>query len=157
MWTRFPCRIYLMSEDPDGLKGVNQEKMAKAQQKKYPIIKGYRDQIENKYQWCIAAVPGEKWAKKLFPGLRREASAIEKLWEAILAHLPRVTEDPIAAWQAHNARTCTTALRRTSIQLRHQRRFTIKPPTARISTVGMIPEAQILRRRGIHACGGSCL
>ena len=42
-----PCRIYLMSEDPDGLKGVNQEKMAKAQQKKYPIIKGYRDQIEN--------------------------------------------------------------------------------------------------------------
>ena len=37
-----PCRIYLISEDPDGLKGVNQEKMAKAQQKKYPIIKGYR-------------------------------------------------------------------------------------------------------------------
>ena len=65
-----PCRIYLLSEDPDGLRGVNQEKMAKAQQKKYPIIKGYRDQIENKYQWCIAAVPGVKWAKKLFPELR---------------------------------------------------------------------------------------
>ena len=71
MWTRFPVAIYLMSEDPDGLKGVNQEKMAKAQQKKYPIIKGYRDQIENKYQWCIAAVPGEKWAKKLFPAFVR--------------------------------------------------------------------------------------
>ena len=27
-----PCRIYLLSEDPDGLRGVNQEKMAKAQQ-----------------------------------------------------------------------------------------------------------------------------
>ena len=79
-----PCRIYLISEDPDGLKGVNQEKMAKAQQKKYPIIKGYRDQIENKYQWCIAAVPGEKWAKKLFPNLRA-SQAVEKLWEAILA------------------------------------------------------------------------
>lgn len=65
-----PCRIYLISEDPDGLRGVNQEKMAKSQQAKYPIIKGYRDQIENKYQWCIAAVPGEKWAKKLFPELR---------------------------------------------------------------------------------------
>ena len=35
-----PCRIYLLSEDPDGLRGVDQEKMAKAQQKKYPIIKG---------------------------------------------------------------------------------------------------------------------
>lgn len=32
-----PCRIYLISEDPDGLKGINQEKMAKAQQKRYPI------------------------------------------------------------------------------------------------------------------------
>ena len=41
-----PCRIYLISEDPDGLKGINQEKMAKAQQKRYPIIKPYRDAIE---------------------------------------------------------------------------------------------------------------
>ena len=78
-----PCRIYLISEDPDGLRGVNQEKMAKAQQAKYPIVKGYRDQIENKYQWCIAAVPGEKWAKKLFPELRA-SQAVEKLWDAIL-------------------------------------------------------------------------
>ena len=62
-----PCRIYLLSEDPDGLKGINQEKMAKSQQRLYPVIKKYRDQIENKYQWCIAAVPGAAWAKKLFP------------------------------------------------------------------------------------------
>ena len=72
-----PCRIYLISEDPDGLRGVNQEKMAKAQQAKYPIVKGYRDQIENKYQWCIAAVPGEKWAKKLFPELRASQAVRE--------------------------------------------------------------------------------
>ena len=95
-----PCRIYLLSEDPDGLKGINQEKMAKAQQKRYPIIKPYRDAIENKYQWCIAAVPGKAWAKKLFPELRASA-AVEKLWENILA-CSRVDEDPIAAWEAHN-------------------------------------------------------
>ena len=97
---KIPCRIYIISEDPDGLRGVNQEKMAKAQQKKYPIIKGYRDQIENKYQWCIAAVPGVKWAKKLFPELRA-SQAVEKLWEAIL-HTSRVDDDPVAAWDAHN-------------------------------------------------------
>ena len=51
--------------------------MAKAQQAKYPIVKGYRDQIENKYQWCIAAVPGEKWAKKLFPELRASQAVRE--------------------------------------------------------------------------------
>ena len=34
-----PCRLYIMSEDPDGLKGVNTAKMAKARQMSYPIIK----------------------------------------------------------------------------------------------------------------------
>ena len=62
-----PCRIYLLSEDPDGLKGVNQEKMAKSQQRLYPVIKKYRDQIENKYQWCIAAVPG-RMGQEAVPG-----------------------------------------------------------------------------------------
>lgn len=95
-----PCRIYLLSEDPDGLNGINQEKLAKAQQKKFPIIKGYRDQIENKYQWCIAAVPGAAWAKKLFPKLRT-SQAIEKLWQAIL-QTSRVDDDPILAWEKHN-------------------------------------------------------
>ena len=95
-----PCRIYLISEDPDGLKGINQEKLMKSQQKLYPIIKPYRDKMENKYQWCIAAVPGAAWAKKLFPELRT-SQAIEKLWEAILA-TSRVDDDPITAWESHN-------------------------------------------------------
>ena len=95
-----PCRIYLVSEDPDGLKGVNQEKMNKAMQKRFPIIKPYRDKMENRYQWCIAAVPGEKWAKKVFPGLPK-GKAIEKLWEAIL-FTSRVDDDPVAAWDKHN-------------------------------------------------------
>ena len=96
-----PCRIYLESEDPDGLKGVNMEKEAKARQLRYPIIKPYRDRRENRDQWCIAAVPGIAWAKKVFPGMRASA-AVEKLWEAIL-FTARVTDDPIAAWNAHNA------------------------------------------------------
>ncbi|MBO2517539.1 MAG: peptidase M29 [Clostridiales bacterium] len=95
-----PCRIYLESDDPDGLKGINQGKMTTASQRKYPLIRKYRDQIENKYQWCIAAVPGEKWAKKLFPGLSKH-QAMEKLWEAILS-TSRVNDDPVKAWEEHN-------------------------------------------------------
>ena len=95
-----PCRIYIDSDDPDGLRGINQEKVAKANQKRYPIVKPYRDKMENKYQWCIAAVPGVAWAKKLFPGLAK-GQAIEKLWEAIL-FTSRVTDDPVAAWEEHN-------------------------------------------------------
>ena len=56
--------------------------------------------MEDNYQWCIAAVPGAAWAKKVFPGLSR-GKAVEKLWEAIL-YTSRVTEDPIAEWEAHN-------------------------------------------------------
>lgn len=95
-----PCTIYLSSDDPDGMKGLNQKKDAKAQQKRYPIVKPYYDAMENKQQWCIAAVPGAAWAKKMFPGLRK-GQAMEKLWEAIL-FTSRATDDPIAAWNEHN-------------------------------------------------------
>ena len=96
-----PAMLYLASEDPDGLKGINQAKNSKVSQARYKVIKPYRDAMENKYQWCIAAIPGEKWAKKMFPELSKR-QAMEKLWEAIL-FTSRVTEDPIKAWQEHNA------------------------------------------------------
>lgn len=95
-----PCRIHLISEDPDGLKGVNLEKMAKGRQAVYQVVKPYADQRQNKEQWCIAAVPGAAWAKKVFPDLTR-SQAMEKLWEAILA-TSRVNGDPVAAWEEHN-------------------------------------------------------
>lgn len=59
-----PCRIYLLSEDPDGLRGVNQAKLARGRQGRYAVIKPYRDRMEGRYQWCIAAVPGAAWAKR---------------------------------------------------------------------------------------------
>ena len=96
-----PCKIYLMSEDPDGLAGINQKKYAKAMASRSKLIKPIRNRMENKYQWCIAAVPGKAWAKKVFPG-ERASAAVEKLWEAILS-TSRVDDDPIAAWENHNA------------------------------------------------------
>ena len=100
--TVLPAMIYLESEDPDGLAGVNQQKVAKARQARYPIIKPFRDRMENRYQWVIAAVPGEKWAKKMFPKLSRH-QAVEKLWEAILYTSRADGEDPINDWKKHNA------------------------------------------------------
>ena len=100
---KLPVMIYLESDDPDGLKGINQVKMSKASQARYKVIKPYRDEMENKYQWCIAGVPGAAWAKKVFPGESR-SRAMEKLWEKILI-TARVTEDgdPVDAWNDHNA------------------------------------------------------
>ncbi len=95
-----PCKIYLMSEDPDGLAGINQKKFAAAMASRSKLIKPIRDKMENKYQWCIAAVPGKAWAKKVFPN-EKTNKAVELLWEAIL-DTSRVNEDPVEAWRLHN-------------------------------------------------------
>ena len=131
-----PCTLYLTSEDPDGLKGMNTAKLAKASQLSYPILKPYADQRDGKQQWCIAAVPGAAWARKVFPGMPK-GKAIEKLWEAILA-ASRVNEDPVKAWEAHNAdlKARCDYLNSLGIESLH---YTADNGTD--LTVGMIPEA----------------
>ena len=136
-----PARIHLISEDPDGLKGINMAKVAKARQMSYPILKSYRDRRENKEQWCIAAVPGAAWAKKVFPGLPK-GKAMEKLWEAIL-FTSRVTEDPIKAWDEHNKNLDDRCAYLNSLGIASLH-YTADNGTD--LTVGMIPEAQF--------CGG---
>ena len=132
-----PCRIHLISEDPDGLKGINMAKLARARQLRYPIVKPYHDQLENKEQWCIAAVPGAAWAKKVFPGMRT-GTAMEKLWEAIL-FTSRVTDDPVKAWEAHNADLHDRCAYLNSLHIRSLH-YTAGNGTD--LTVGMIPEGE---------------
>lgn len=95
-----PAMIYLLSEDPDGLNGINREKYALQAQARYKSFKALQDEMENKYQWCIAAVPGLKWAKKMFPECS-DAESIEKLWKAIL-YTSRAEGDAIENWRQHN-------------------------------------------------------
>ena len=102
MTENFPARLWLDSDDPDGMDGADQEKYARTLSSRLKLIKPFRDKIENKHQWCIAAVPGVKWAKKVFPDLC-ENDAVEKLWEAILQGA-RANGDAIANWNEHNER-----------------------------------------------------
>ncbi len=142
-WTEtLPCKLHIISEDPDGLKGINMEKLAKARQLSYPILKPYIDQREGRQQWCIAAVPGVAWAKKMFPELPK-GKAVEKLWEAIIA-ASRVGDDPVAAWEKHNANLRDRCAYLNSLQIR-QLHYTAENGTD--LTVGMIPDAVF--------CGGA--
>ena len=131
-----PAWIMLDSSNPDGLKGIDRVKMAKARQMSYPILKPYSDEREGKRQWTIAAVPGKPWAKKVFPDVTEE-EAVEKLWEAILS-TSRVNEDPVKAWAEHNANLSSRCdyLNNLGIQSLH---YTAANGTD--LTVGMIPEA----------------
>ena len=98
---KLPTVIYIISDDPDAMKGVNQNKVTKAMAKRYPKIKKYRDAMDGKYKWSIAAVPGKAWAKKVFPKLNDE-EAIEALWAAILKTSRVDGNDPVKNWDDHN-------------------------------------------------------
>ena len=98
----YSCRLWIESEDPDGMNGVDQEKMSKARQALYPQVKPFRQAMENKHQWCIAAVPGKAWAKKVFPDLS-ESKAVEAMWKAILSAARADGKNPVRAWKEHNA------------------------------------------------------
>ena len=94
-----PCRIFVVSEDPDAMNGVDPEKLSAVAQSRARVLKPYRNAIDGRHQWAIAAYPSEKWAQKCFPGA---ADAVDRLWDAILKTV-RVTEDndPVAEWKAH--------------------------------------------------------
>ena len=96
-----PCRIYIASEDPDAMNGVDPQKLSGVSRSRSTVLKPYRNAIEGKHQWVIAAYPSLKWAKKCFPELDDEA-AMAKLWDAILKTV-RVSadNDPVEAWKKH--------------------------------------------------------
>ena len=97
-----PAKLYIESEDPDGLAGVDQEKHSKATAAVRAAIKPYRNQMDNHYQWCIAAVPGKAWAKKMFPALPDD-EAVLRLWDAILSTSRAADGNGVENWNEHNA------------------------------------------------------
>lgn len=94
-----PVRIFIESEDPDALNGIDPQKISGVMQSRTKVFKPYRNAIEGKHQWVIAAYPSEKWAAKCFPDC---PDAVDRLWEAILKTV-RVREDndPVDEWKQH--------------------------------------------------------
>ena len=98
---KLPSTLYIMAEDPNVFNGVNHDKLRKARMKTYPKIKPFRDSMDGKYKWCIAAVPNVNWAKMVFPG-EADDVAVAKLWDAILSTSRVDGNDPVKNWEEHN-------------------------------------------------------
>lgn len=135
---QLPATIHILSDDPDGLRGVNQEKLHKSTLALRKVRKFYLDQTDNKQQWTIVAAPSVKWAKKVFPN-ERPAAAKAKLWDAILKTV-RVAKDndPILAWEQHNAALRSRCEKLNNMKLK-ELHYTSKNGTD--FTVGLIPGA----------------
>lgn len=135
-----PAMLYLESSDPDGLKGIDQEKFTAVRSARSKIIKPYRDAMDNYYQWCIAAVPGKAWAKKVFPELNVN-QAVEKLWDSILSAARSDGSDPVREWSRHNdelAKRCDYLNRLGLIALEY------KSQNGTDLRVGLLSDAQFL-------------
>lgn len=100
MKKHLPSMLHIVSDDPDALKGINPNKIIKSSSKFRKKIKPYRDYMDGKYKWCIAAVPSKEWARVVFPKLNDE-EAVEELWKAILS-TSRVDGHAIENWDKHN-------------------------------------------------------
>ncbi len=135
-----PARIVVLSEDPDGLTGINQAKYAKGMQARYQKLRPYIDARENREQWCIAAVPGVKWAKKVFPELPK-GRAVDKLWEVILSCSRALEGDPEENWRLHNLELKARADRLNAMGLVS---LEYRSANGTDLKVGLIPEALFL-------------
>ena len=135
-----PVMLYLESADPDALAGIDQLKRAEAMRLRWAVTKPISDEMENRYQWCIAAVPGEAWARKVFPELA-PADAVERLWEAILRCSRAFEGDPAENWARHNAFLAGRCARLNALGLV---RLEYRSANGTELSVGLIPEALFL-------------
>ena len=100
MVKHLPSMLHIISDDPDAFKGIKQSVLSKSTLNVRKKIKPYRNKMDGRYKWCIAAVPSVEWAKTIFPKLNNE-DAVEALWEAILS-TSRVNGNAIENWDKHN-------------------------------------------------------
>lgn len=97
------CFISIAANDPDGFKGVDVVKTAASQKARTIGLKEYFDHtMANKCRWCVLSVPTLAWAKKVFPN-KSDDEAMNSLWDLIFTTTRVNTEDPVVAWEKHNA------------------------------------------------------
>jgi aminopeptidase len=93
--------LTISASDPELMKEVEPERMARAQKASSTALKEFRDRLmSNQNTWCVVSVPTAAWAKKVFPAVPEE-EAIEKLWDAIFKSVRADQADPVAAWDLH--------------------------------------------------------
>ena len=135
-----PCMIWLDCDDPDGMAGLDMEKVARVSSSLRKQIWPIRVLRENKYQWCIAACPSEAWAKKVFPELSKK-KAVEALWQAILECSREADGNGIANWDVHNENFRSKFEYLNSLNLRELRYMASNGTNL---TVGLIPNMTFL-------------
>jgi len=94
--------LYIISDNPDLMEGVDQDRIARLSKVASIATKEHTDLLMNGgLRWSVVAVPSPHWAGKVFPGLP-ENEAMNRLWTCLLKGSRADGADPIADWTLHN-------------------------------------------------------
>lgn len=97
------CRISVLSEDPDAFSSIDQKRVAAYQAANGKALMPVRKATQNNdLTWTVVGAASLKWAEKVFPNLHGQ-SAVDRLWEEIFKTCRLDQDDPINAWQKHDA------------------------------------------------------
>ncbi len=97
------ARLAIVGDNPMLLSGEDPAKVARANKANSIAYQPALEKIAGfDINWNIIAYPSASWARQMFPG-EDEAAAVKKLADAIFAASRVDRDDPVAAWEAHNA------------------------------------------------------
>src|SRR3954471_10119678 len=100
-FTANTARLAIVGDNPMLLAGEDPVKVARASKANSVAYQPALEKIVNfDTNWNIIAYPGPSWAKQVFPD---DAQAVAKLADAIFAASRVDREDPVSAWEQHNA------------------------------------------------------
>ncbi|MBI9011825.1 MAG: aminopeptidase [Clostridiales bacterium] len=95
--------LSISASDPELMKDVDPKKMSRANKASSVALEHYRSRMmSNKNVWCVASIPTDAWAKKVFPGVSTE-EAVDQLWDAIFKAVRVDTPDPVQSWKDHQS------------------------------------------------------
>ncbi|HEM3916873.1 TPA: aminopeptidase [Streptococcus suis] len=103
-------RLVVLSEDPGAYDGVDPEKLSRNARALSQALNPMRQASQaNKISWTLGAASGLEWAKKVFPNATSDEEAVDLLWDQIFKTCRIYDEDPIKAWEEHEARLVAKA------------------------------------------------
>ena len=97
------ARMAIVGDDPMMLAEQDPDKAARAGKANALAYQPALEKIANfEINWSIVSYPTPAWARRVFPDLPEDA-AVARLSEAIFSASRVTGDDPVGAWQAHNA------------------------------------------------------
>lgn len=98
-----PCRILVVSSDPDNLAGIASNRIACYLLPFAMPTKRLMVPISSKrISWTIIGAAAPRWAQMLFPAAATPVLPTAHFWEAIFKTLRIDQPDPVPAWMPHD-------------------------------------------------------